>query len=267
LNSRKISSRFISSWENTMPFKTKCPGCGKTLDVPDSAAGKRVKCPACAQVWQIPAAARVSAPAPAPAQPAAPASRCPGCGKNIQIPASMAGKRVKCPACSHIWQIPGGVLDAELVSDAPKSSEWFDDMMSDDYPIAAGQRISPFGAGTGPANDMPRRPCPQCGELIIVGAAKCHFCDAIFDETLRRVEKKKQKRKSWSSDDEDMTAGDWLLCILCTNIACILSVIYLIMGKPKASKMIAVAIIMQIIGGIIVFIIRASIEAQNPAFR
>ena len=31
-----------------------------------------------------------------------------------------------------------------------------------------------------------RRPCPECGEMIAVGAAKCRFCGAVFDPRLRR---------------------------------------------------------------------------------
>jgi hypothetical protein len=37
-----------------MPLKTMCPQCGKGLQVPDAAMGKRVKCPACTHAWQIP---------------------------------------------------------------------------------------------------------------------------------------------------------------------------------------------------------------------
>ena len=67
-----------------MPFKTKCPGCAKILDVPDSVVGKRVKCPACGQMWQVPAP--TAAPPAAAAQPTAFGAKCPGCGKAIQVP-------------------------------------------------------------------------------------------------------------------------------------------------------------------------------------
>lgn len=39
-----------------MPQRLKCPGCGKTLQVADKAAGKRVKCKSCQHVIQIPSA-------------------------------------------------------------------------------------------------------------------------------------------------------------------------------------------------------------------
>jgi len=93
-----------------MPFKTKCPGCGKILDVPDSVVGKRVKCPACAHLWQVPAPTAAAQPAASPAKAAVLGAKCPGCGKGIQVPDSMAGKRVKCPACAHVWQVPRPVV-------------------------------------------------------------------------------------------------------------------------------------------------------------
>ncbi len=38
-----------------MPIIVQCPGCSSRLNVPDSAAGKRVKCPKCAQTLLVPA--------------------------------------------------------------------------------------------------------------------------------------------------------------------------------------------------------------------
>lgn len=269
-----------------MPFKTKCPSCGKILDVPDSAVGKKVKCPACAQMWQIaspnaakptaapakPAAAAPAKPAVSPMKPAAPAAtpavagtKCPGCGKPIQVPDSAAGKRVKCPACSHVWQIPRRVVDAEAVPGSPggpmvptvvspptstKQNNWFDDMASDTYSLASGSALPrPTQAGGGSVAEPPRRPCPRCGEMIAVGAAKCRFCNAIFDETLRKA--KKKKRKSSSGDDDDLSVGDWIVCILCPGIGCIGGVIYLAMGKSKGWKVLGVSFLAAMIVGII----------------
>jgi len=39
-----------------MAISVKCPGCGKRLSGPDSAAGHKVKCPKCGQIVQFPAA-------------------------------------------------------------------------------------------------------------------------------------------------------------------------------------------------------------------
>jgi hypothetical protein len=44
------------------------------------------------------------------------------------------------------------------------------------------------------------------------------------------------------NDDANMTAIDWVLCVLCSGIGCIVGIVYLIQGKPKAGKMIAISI-------------------------
>jgi ribosomal protein L40E len=187
----------------------------------------------------------------------------------------MAGKRVKCPACAHVWQVPRQVVDAEAVPGTPggaaptsaaKKGESFDDMMSDEYPIAASQNFSGGTPGTpfsSSAAEPARRPCPRCGEMIAIGAAKCRFCDAIFDSKLRKSKKKKKGGSSFTSDDDDLTPLDWLLCIFCGNIACIVGIVYLCLGKPKAGKMIIVAICLQILWGIFWAIIQAVLISQQ----
>src|SRR5271167_4680830 len=77
-----------------MPVIIKCPNaaCGKQMQVPDNAAGKRVQCPTCKQPFMVPAAA----PAPVAAAPS---------GSQSSITFSDAGNGVKtaaptlCPAC------------------------------------------------------------------------------------------------------------------------------------------------------------------------
>jgi predicted Zn finger-like uncharacterized protein len=237
-----------------MPFKTKCPGCAKVLDVPDSVVGKRVKCPACAQMWQVPAPTAQTQAAAAPAKAAALGTKCPGCGKAIQVPDSMAGKRVKCPACAHVWQIPGKVVNGQAALGTPgggltpaaaaaMKNESFDDMMADDYPIAAGPKLSagtPFGGASPAAAEPPRR-----------------------------SQKKKKQKSSSSSDDENLTPLDWLLCIFCGNIACIVGIVYLCLGKPKGTKIIVASICFSIVWFIVGFafgFIRAILENQHHGF-
>ena len=44
-------------------------------------------------------------------------------------------------------------------------------------------------------DESDRRPCPMCGEMVKASAAKCRYCGEIFDEDLRRLEKRKKKRR------------------------------------------------------------------------
>jgi predicted RNA-binding Zn-ribbon protein involved in translation (DUF1610 family) len=166
---------------------------------------------------------------------------CPTCGKKLKAPDSASGKRAKCPECGSVVEIPEIVFDAEEVTDEyaleepeavrrPFSDEDFEEI---DSPAAAG-----------PTSDVQqRRPCPACGEMIVAGAAKCRFCGEIFDPTL--------KQKEHRDVDKDLTTGDWVLAILCSGIGCIIGIVWLIQGKPKAGKMIGVSILASIFWSVI----------------
>jgi hypothetical protein len=179
----------------------------------------------------------------------------------------MAGKQVKCPACAHVWRVPGGgVLDAETVPDTSAGSNWFDEGMSDTYRLAtpSGQASAGQSSGAPAAGpEPPRRPCPMCGEMIVLGAAKCRYCDAVFDENLRRTEKKK-RRGGYSSDDENPSTLEWVLCVICPGPVCIASLIYLIMGKPKALKLLGGSLLVVVIEYIILVIIGVSVQQRSP---
>jgi hypothetical protein len=47
--------------------------------------------------------------------------------------------------------------------------------------------------------------------------------------------------------DADLTTVDWLLCVFCSGIACIIGIVRLIQGKPNAGKMIGVALLFSVI--------------------
>ena len=115
---------------------------------------------------------------------------CPSCGKSLSAPDTAAGKKAKCPACAQVMTLPAAAEDTEDVyGTAPEAS-------SGSLPSAAtlakrvrrraGRRARQCAGQTG---GEARRPCPECGELIVAGAAKCRFCNAIFDPKLRALEK------------------------------------------------------------------------------
>jgi hypothetical protein len=104
------------------------------------------------------------------------------------------------------------------------------------------QNFDESDAYGGPAEEE-RRPCPACGEMIMSTAAKCRYCGEIFDETLKRKEKKKRVA---SDEDSNLTVGDWVGCILCSGIACIYGLVIAIQGKPKGWKMVGISLIVQL---------------------
>ena len=98
---------------------------------------------------------------------------CPSCNKTLTAPDSAAGKKAKCP-CGQVVTLPAAANDADT----------FD--IAEERPSGAvGQTSAPPVSAPG---DQARRPCPECGEMIIAGAAKCRFCNAIFDPTLKLME-------------------------------------------------------------------------------
>ena len=81
--------------------------------------------------------------------------------------------------------------------------------------------------------------CPYCGEAILSTARKCRFCNEFLDEDLRS-----EKGARANSDDDDMSGGDIVFCILCSGIACIFGLVYAIQGKKKGWKMMGLSLMM-----------------------
>ena len=189
--------------------------------------------------------------------------RCPACGKRLQAPDSAAGKRAKCPQCSKILKVPEPIQDAEEVpleappplAPQPAAPRDLSDLLdeADEYPLAAPPPTMAAPTSSFSGGDA-RRPCPMCGEFIPAGAAVCRFCNEVFDPALK---KKRRRRASVGGEDEDLTGVDILLAILCTNIGCILGLIWMIQGKPKGAKMLGLCVLIQVIAFFVGFILSA----------
>jgi hypothetical protein len=90
------------------------------------------------------------------------------------------------------------VLDAEVVPAAPaaaavareKAPAFNPYVDADDEPY---KLAGPDPAAT--SAPEPKRPCPMCGEMILVSAVKCRFCGEVLDKSLL---KGKAKRRSQS---------------------------------------------------------------------
>lgn len=161
---------------------------------------------------------------------------CQNCGKTLKAKDTAAGKTAKCPDCGELIRIPelNEVLDAEEDYGGSPSA---DDDLS--LPSSGDQK-----------------PCPVCGEMIASSAKKCRFCGEYLDETL-----KKKKKKLSSSGDEDMTTVDWILCVLCPGIGCIVGIVRAIQGNSTGGKMIGISIGMAVLWNVLSVILRAA--AQN----
>jgi predicted RNA-binding Zn-ribbon protein involved in translation (DUF1610 family) len=158
---------------------------------------------------------------------------CGSCGSSFNAPDSAAGKQAKCPKCGGPIKIPvpapaptDEILDAELAPSSP-----YDD---DDFAVEPPPKLP---------DDVDRKPCPKCGEMIQRNAMKCRFCGEILDPLLRA--QSGGVGTTSNTDDADLTVADWVLCILCSGIGCILAIIYIIQGKPKGTKMLMISLAVQ----------------------
>jgi hypothetical protein len=59
-----------------------------------------------------------------------------------------------------------------------------------------------------------------------------------------------------SNPDSDLTPVDWVLCILCSGIGCIIGIIRLIQGKPSGGKMIGISLVFAVLWNILAFIVQ-----------
>lgn len=150
---------------------------------------------------------------------------CASCDKKLKVKEELAGKRVRCPECGAVQEVPEPMLEAE---ESPVSSA----------PAEGGYAMAPPEPTKEPAEK--RRPCPVCGEMILLDAVKCRFCGEIFDETLKRAQQK--KRGATAPADYDLGVAEYLVAILCSGIGCIIGIIWMIQGKPKGTKMFGISL-------------------------
>lgn len=166
---------------------------------------------------------------------------CPSCKGMFNAPDNAAGKKAKCPKCGGVIEIPTPAAAEEVFDAEEAAPRPFDE---DEYEVEPPPEP--------PAQAEERRPCPMCGEMISRDAVKCRFCGEIFDEALRAAE----RRKTVAPEDEDLSAFEWVIAILCSGIGCIVGIVYMIQGKPKGKKMFLISFCMQIFWGIV----RAAIQ-------
>jgi DNA-directed RNA polymerase subunit M/transcription elongation factor TFIIS len=180
---------------------------------------------------------------------------CPGCGAKLKAPDEAVGRKTTCPKCKTSLTVPEPVYEAEA---APGPSPV--DMYGLDDPAPLPPRSSGESASGGEA----RRPCPMCGEMILASAAKCRYCGEVFDPKLKKAEAKtKKKRRSSDASADDMSAGDWVVAILCSTIGCIAGIIWMIQGKPKGKKMFLVSFTVNVIFGILRYVL-VEMAKQQP---
>lgn len=62
--------------------------------------------------------------------------------------------------------------------------------------------------------------------------------------------------------DTELTTGDWLLCIFCSGIGCLIGLVRLIQGKPNAGMMIGISLMFSFLWRILITIIEVAARQQ-----
>jgi len=188
--------------------------------------------------------------------------RCVQCQQAMKAPDSAAGKVVKCPGCGQRMRLPAGGSQAKpkrrprpQPAAEPDFEDYDQDLDFSNLPLDDFGDMAPAAPSKGR-----RKPCPMCGEPISVKARKCRYCGErlVTDAPVKRDWDRPPPPSPTKSDEDNLTVGDILLAVFCTNIGCILSIVYLVQGYPKAWKMMVLCIALQIVGVILLVAMEAA---------
>jgi predicted RNA-binding Zn-ribbon protein involved in translation (DUF1610 family) len=189
--------------------------------------------------------------------------QCTQCGRKLKAPDNAAGRTSKCPGCGAVVVCPqlpqddAGVV--EMIIDEPAAVDPYSDV-DDGTPYGVAE---PLPAAPPPGQDG-RRPCPMCGEMILATANKCRYCGEVFGPAPIKAPGKKKKKK-YSAADEKLTVGEIVLSVLCSGIACIVGIIWMIQGKPKGLKMFGISMAAQVGWYVVGQIIRIAVQGVPTA--
>ena len=195
-----------SQGQNTMTSTVQCPQCGVGLNVPDSAAGRKLRCPKCATMFAAPGA-RSGGPAdsaladPSPASTIFPTRK--GQASSGDFPTT--GRRASSGSVELPASTPAGggrSGDFDLPSSPAPLRETFDlPLLGEDSPKSSPNKAKPPVAAdalalfqdepkanrkltAAEARSKPRR-CPSCGGVVGVGMSLCNTCGLDLDTGQR----------------------------------------------------------------------------------
>ena len=164
------------------------------------------------------------------------------CGKTLRVSDEHAGRRVKCPVCGAVLLVPKP--KTELVSEEEPQFEVVEDHPRDDLRVEERSR---------PRDDDDDEPPPK----------KKRARDDDDDEAPRRKRRKRRRRSpppEYEDDyrysgrgDTELTAFDWVLCVLCPGIGCIVGLVRLITGSGAGGKMVGLSLMFAVLWNVLRF--------------
>jgi hypothetical protein len=73
--------------------------------------------------------------------------------------------------------------------------------------------------------------CSNCGKAVAQAVGTCPFCNTPLRRSVRR--RPRRYRGSTSKAERMPSVADWVICILCPGIGCIIGIVALIQGETK----------------------------------
>jgi len=61
--------------------------------------------------------------------------------------------------------------------------------------------------------------------------------------------------------NDEFTAADWILCVLCSGIGCIIGLVWLSQGNPKGGKMLGMSLLFAVMWAVVRFLIVTSMRS------
>ncbi|QEG39943.1 zinc ribbon domain-containing protein [Roseimaritima ulvae] len=157
-------------------MQLRCVNCDKTLEIPDSASGKKVRCPACMTTMLAPQTNPGAAPTSPPATgftsatgvphsapdhglpfatPAPSGSRtkvhCPNCDRPLALTAEVAGQIVSCPGCRRRMKMPLELPATPTAGNVSASNVPASNVLASNVPATSPSASGPTPSASAPA--------------------------------------------------------------------------------------------------------------------
>lgn len=189
--------------QTTMTRTIYCPQCGVTLNVPESAAGRKLRCPKCATKFAAPSAASPGDSViaePSPTSSMFPTQKGPASSGDFGPPTRRGSSgSVELPTSGQ--RAGHGDFDMPTTSSAPLRETFDIPLLGEDFPPVAPSKAKTPEAADALAlfQDEPKanrklkgaearsrsRRCPSCGGLVGIGMSLCNVCGLDLDTGQR----------------------------------------------------------------------------------
>jgi len=237
-------------------YEIKCPHCGTELMFEEEYFGQQCACPQCEnQLTLAREAASPSADTPPVAPPAGPAPPA-ILPERMKANKAIAGRI--CSGCGRAIDFGDDVFNCQDCGESMHTLCYQSSRKCGNSACATPGPPPPRTDALRPlsvqATAEDTKPCKFCGEDIRKAARKCRFCG----EYQTAADKPAAARKEAPPEDEFLTGSEIALGILCSGIACIVAIVYIVQGKKKGWKLLGISLVVQFVLGVI----RAIVQSQ-----